>query len=80
MGFLLAHWTERENTMPRIGLEEISISGVWLHRDVNGYVVVEVERKLADGTFKWFEVIRAREDSAYSHIVEPEKIRSLFWA
>jgi hypothetical protein len=64
--------------MNRIGLEEISISGVWLHKRGNN-VIVEVERKLANGTFQWFEVIAEPSDGEYSHIVEPEKIRSLYW-
>jgi hypothetical protein len=62
----------------RVGLEEASVSGVWLHRD-GDYVVVEVERKLADGTFKWYELIREHRDGNYSHIAEPAKIQSLFW-
>lgn len=62
----------------RVGLEEISVSGVWLHRRGND-VIVEVERKLADGTFQWFEIISEPSDGEYSHIAEPEKIRALFW-
>lgn len=62
----------------RKGLEEISVSGVWLHKRGND-VIVEVERKMADGTFRWFEIIAESSNGAYSHIVEPEKIRSLFW-
>jgi hypothetical protein len=64
--------------MRRIGLEEISISGVWLHKRGND-VIVEVERKLANGKFQWFEVISEPSEGEYSHIVEPEKIRSMYW-
>jgi hypothetical protein len=64
--------------MPRIGLEKISVSGIWLHRRGHN-VVVEVERKMADGSFRWFEIISEPSDGEYSHIVEPEKIRALFW-
>lgn len=62
--------------MLRVGLEEISISGIMLRRE-GDHVVVEVERKLADGTFRWFEIIREQADGAFSHIVEPLKIQRL---
>lgn len=60
--------------MRRVGLEEIAISGVMLRRE-GDYAVVEVERKMPDGTFKWYEVIREFQDSNYSHIVEPIRIQ-----
>ena len=40
----------------RQGLDEISISGIRLHKRGND-VIVEVERKMANGKFQWFEVI-----------------------
>lgn len=67
------------DTQKRVGLEEVSISGIMLRRE-GDYAVVEVERKLADGTFKWYEIIRELQDSNYSHIVEPSKIQELYWA
>lgn len=62
----------------RMGLEEVSISGLMLRRE-GDYAVVEVERLLADGTHKWYEIIREHHDGQYSHIAEPSKIQGMFW-
>jgi len=61
--------------MTRKGLDEFPVSGVWLVKEGSD-VVVKVEIKLGDGTLQWVEIIREHQDGPFSHIAEPEKIRS----
>jgi len=61
----------------RKGLNEIKVAGIWLRRERH-HIVVLAERKNADGTFTWVEVIREFLDSNFSHIIEPNGIANKF--
>ncbi|HZR56341.1 MAG TPA: hypothetical protein VFA74_05680 [Terriglobales bacterium] len=63
--------------MARMGLEQINVAGIWIHRD-GQYVVLEAEKRNDDGTFTWCELAREFIDSPFSHIVEPNGIAKKF--
>lgn len=53
-------------------LASIPVEGIWLRRE-GQYIVVLVERGK-----EWVEVMREHESGSFSHIIEPEGIRSRF--
>jgi len=60
--------TEPSAPAPRMGLNSISVEGIWLRRIGDWVeVLVEIDRK-------WKTIIREHYDGPFSHICEPNGI------
>ena len=72
--FMQQHYGASGFVSKRVGLHDIAVSGIWIRREADDVVLLAEN----PDNHQWVEIAREHKDGSFSHIVEPEGIRSRF--